>query len=66
MTDKQIIETLDHIKGFCTLHTSCNSCRFNSDNIYTSCQIINLIHMLGSAPQHWDMDAIERIINEIN
>jgi hypothetical protein len=64
MTDKQIIETLEHIKGICTLQTSCNPCRFHSDNIDIYCQIIDLIHVLGTSPQFWDMEEIERIINE--
>ena len=64
MTDRQIIEALDHIKGLCTLHTNCNCCRFHWGNIDTHCQIIDLIHILSTSPQFWDMDAIERIINE--
>ena len=63
ITDRQIIKTLYHIKGLCTLQTNCNCCRFHSGNY---CKIIDLIHSLGAAPQHWDMEEIERIINETN
>ena len=64
MTDKQIIKTLENIKDFCTLHTSCNPCRFHSDNIDTYCQILDLIHVLDTTPEEWDMEEIERILNE--
>lgn len=64
MNDKQIIKTLDHIKGLCASHTSCTLCRFYLDNIGTNCQIAELINILDTLPTNWDMDAIERIINE--
>ena len=65
MTDKQIIKALEHIRGLCRLHkNSCNSCRFYSDNNDTYCQILDLIHVLDTTPEEWDMEEIERIINE--
>ena len=64
MTDKQIIKTLQSIKELCAFHRKCDSCRFYLRDYYTECQLIELINLLGNAPQHWDMEEIERIINE--
>jgi hypothetical protein len=61
MTDKQIIETLENIKHFCNV-TDHQSCRFNYEN---GCQLIDIVRVLGlSTPNSWNLEEIERIINE--
>ena len=61
MTDKQIIETLRNIKKYCKEDT-CEGCKFNTS--YRECQIQNIIHLLNGDPAYWEIEKIERIINE--
>ena len=79
MTDKQLIETLRNIKEHCSkqievigyypttkIH-SCNECKFlraSASKRGNICQLTKLIGNLAREPRYWDMDAIERIINE--
>ena len=60
MTDKQLIETFRNIKEYCT-GRECDNCKFDLDY---ECQIIILKNQLDGLPYEWDMEAIERIINE--
>lgn len=65
MTDKEIIETLQGIKAHCTTGNYfdlCQRCRFHYEN---GCQLINIARVLGlSTPNSWNLEKIERIINE--
>jgi len=63
MTDKQIIETLRNIKEYCeNRQFDCINCRFRRDG--ENCQIASLSLRLNGPPICWNMEQIERIINE--
>ena len=67
MTDKQIIETLRNIKEYCGDSKVCNGCHFGDYrkcNGELSCQINELFKRLAILPSAWDMEEIERIIND--
>lgn len=62
MTDKQIIETLRNIKEHCKKQgIGCGYCMFLKEGY---CQTQELSCLLCEAPAEWDMEKIERIINE--
>lgn len=68
MNDKQIIETLRNIKNMCE-EESCANCDFNNGHAphglaCASCKLRFLAQELDTIPCNWDMDAIERIIND--
>ena len=63
MTDKQIIETLENIKHYCTISDH-GKCRFRYSD---GCQLIGIARILGlSTPNTWNINEIERIISESN
>ena len=62
MTDKQLIETLRNIKKNCGQYRNCDCCQFNGE--HNECQIRELAHLLCVIPHFWDMEELERIINE--
>ena len=65
MTDKQLIETLRNIKQECLQHIVCVECVFEKETVDGRCHIMQLLESLADdAPHKWDMDKIERIINE--
>ena len=68
MTDKQIIETLRNIKEHCNKRGNCKSCQFDGEYKFTTearCVLTVISHYLGSvSPYEWDMEKIERIIND--
>ena len=59
MTDKQFIEMLKNIKEYCK-KTSCIDCQFNEGH----CAIQKLAFELRFAPLFWNIEEIERIIND--
>ena len=66
MTDKRIIETFKNIKDYCDSQPiNCIGCRFQ---IYyeeeMTCQILALMHEFETTPCGWEIEKIERIINE--
>lgn len=67
MTDKQLIETLRNIKEYCGSFVGCYGCKFKSNTLYEAkiCQIRQLgMALKETTPNSWDMEKIERIINE--
>ena len=73
MNDKQIMETFWNLKKYCTEHQKklldgesgvcCeDDCKFLMED--EDCQIIKLIKNIHFMPCNWDMEKIERIINE--
>ena len=64
MTDKQIIETLAELKSFCLSYSPCycSLCKFYVKD--RGCQISETANLLSVPPARWDMEEIERIINE--
>ena len=71
MTDKQIVETLRNIQNNCKQYGAgaCGYCLFGgeyetSDGERRGCQIRALANLLWHSPCYWDMEEIERIINE--
>lgn len=67
MTDKQIIETFRNIRNHCE-KVGCIGCCFAKGKMMhnrTFCQIRGLAFSLSEiTPDSWDMEEIERIINE--
>lgn len=62
MTDKQIINTLRNIQNYCEKRgIGCIDCVFDKGSY---CQIYDIVHQLRCAPYEWDIETIERIINE--
>lgn len=71
MTDKQIIETLRNIKTHCRRMGICNigGCKFylEKEVLNTNCRLVALAKCFGrSTPNIWEMDVIERIINDVD
>lgn len=69
MTDKQIIETLKNLKKHCEHHCSmfCHHCCFfiEDENLEIKrCQIKWFVGNLTREPMLWDMEKLERIIND--
>lgn len=67
MTDKQIVETLKNIKEHCNSKSivECTSCKFAYlDDIDCKCQLKEIIKELLCYPDSWNIEKIERIINE--
>ena len=62
ITDKQIIEILKNIKGYCMHNTDCYNCKFVDKR--DECQIFKLSEVLNFLPCDWDIKKIEEIINE--
>ena len=62
MTDKQIINTLKNIQDNCK-YSLCNWCRFNDEDGQI-CTIKMLFLELARYPDSWNMEEIERIIND--
>ena len=64
MSDKDLMKIIKGIKRECARHTaSCDGCRFKRD--LKPCQINSLIgHLHQDEPDKWDMEEIERIIND--
>lgn len=64
MNDKQIINTLRNIKEHC-IYSYCTECRFfGKDTVGDICAVETLFLNLADYPKRWDMEKIERIINE--
>ena len=67
MTDKQIIKTFRNISKYCD-KTECVNCFFLKERQMkktTFCQIRGLaLYLSDSTPNCWEMEEIERIINE--
>ena len=68
MTDKQIIETFRKLKEYCVSRRDCGGCRFFyiKDKSRGYCQLEEFGWIFSISPKYWDMDDLERIINEIN
>lgn len=68
MTDKQILETFKNIKEYCASRRDCGGCRFlyikNKSCGY--CQLEEIGWIFSMCPKHWDLEKIERLINETN
>lgn len=67
MNDKQIIETLRGIKAHCATgdyFDLCQRCRFHLKNKIHYCQLMWLLGAMANEPKKWNMEKIERIINE--
>ena len=62
MTDKQLIETLENIKAYCSTR-DCVRCKFQFFlNEKEQCQVGMLGKELCTTPSYWDMTDKERII----
>lgn len=62
MTDKDLINILKGIKRYCN-RTHCDNCKFQT--VTDDCQIREIVAELNfSMPYDWDIEEIERIINE--
>ena len=62
MTDKQIINTLRNIQKYCEKRgATCTDCIFDKGHY---CKIQKIGQQLNDAPYEWDMEEIERIIND--
>lgn len=71
MTDKQIVETLVNVKEYCRkeryVFPNCRGCRFiKEEDFRLECGIKILFLELATEPDLWDMEEIERIINEVD
>jgi len=66
MTDKQFIDVLWNIRKECKKHNDCYKCIFaKRPGSSSNCQLMELIETLSyDAPCRWNMEKIERIINE--
>ena len=67
MTNNQIIKTLENIKEHCLECPNCNLCRFSNKKSVCydcCCQIDALALLLTGKPAFWDIDLLERILNE--
>ena len=69
MTDKQLIETLRNIKKRCKVCTDCEfelggEINWHGYGVSNRCQIHLLAKELSGVPEGWDMEKIERIIND--
>jgi len=65
MTSKQLIETIRNIKDECRKHGDCTECIFAKVTGHNNCQIMELLKILNDdVPSVWDMDSIEKTINE--
>ena len=62
MNDKQLIETLENIKTYCSTK-NCDRCEFQFF-LYEKeqCQISMFGKELSKMPSHWDMTTIGRIV----
>lgn len=63
MTDKQIINTLRNIQNCCD-YPNCVGCYFDSKDDNTRCILKVIFLELATYPDLWDMEEIERIIND--
>lgn len=68
MTDKQFIETLRNIQNYCK-GRFCGVCKFSDDskverNRDQCCVLKNMACALSMSPVFWDIEEIERIIND--
>ena len=69
MTDKQLIKTLRNIKKYCEEQVDCEFCKFFSPDhegveCRYDCQLVNVLDRLDFIPSNWNIDEVERIINE--
>lgn len=66
MNAKQIIETLKNIQKHCDSKETCSGCVFDVNRIITGsrCQLAAIAEGLDKTPNYWDLEEIERLINE--
>ena len=67
MNDKKLTDTLRNIKEYCESCDDCIQCMFYDGEATfnrTICRMVALIISLDKKPSNWDMEKIERIINE--
>lgn len=65
MTDKHIVETFRKLKEYCAKR-DCPGCQFfYIKNKYCGyCQLEEIGWILSISPKYWNIEEIERIINE--
>lgn len=68
MTDRQILETFRNLKEYCASKRDCGGCRFFyiKNGCCGYCQLEEIGWVLSINPKYWNIEEIERIINEAN
>ena len=66
MTDEQIIETLDNLRGYCAYHRVCKKCKFEIDREEggKECQLEELAKELSVIPTRWKMNRIKKLLEK--
>ena len=60
MSDKELIETIERMKEYCTKRDSCTYCSFFING--NSCQFELLARILADCPSEWNIERIKGVI----